>query len=236
MAGARSLATSNGVRARRAVVGEPTSLRPVRSHKGLFMEAIRVIGRSGHSSDPSLGASALEGMHVVIAALLAYRAELAERHHDPAFAVPTPTLNLGRIRGGDSANRICAECELLIDTRLLPGMRLADVRDGMRERVRAALVGSGLDVQFEPRFAGIEALSTDAGAELVRATEELTGAAAGTVAYGTEGPFYAEMGMEVVVLGPGNIAVAHQPDEHLPLAAIDPTVKLLRQLIARYCA
>src|SRR5688572_27939315 len=56
MAGARALARGGPLSARSAIVGEPTSLRPVRSHKGLFMEAIRVIGRSGHSSDPALGA------------------------------------------------------------------------------------------------------------------------------------------------------------------------------------
>jgi acetylornithine deacetylase len=235
MAGARALAQGAAIGARRAIVGEPTSLRPIRGHKGLFMEAIRVTGRSGHSSDPSLGRSALEGMHRVIGALLEARAELAVRYRDDAFAVPHPTLNLGRIRGGDSANRICGECELLIDARFLPAMRLDDVRESLRARARAALVGTGLEIAFEPRFDGIEGLATEAAADLVRVTEELTGAPAGVVAFGTEAPLYRAMGMEVVVLGPGSIDVAHQPDEYLPLSAIDPAIALLQRLVAHYC-
>ena len=70
MAGARTLVAAGRPKARFAVIGEPTGLKPVRMHKGILMEAIRVEGRSGHSSNPSLGANALEGMHEIIAALL----------------------------------------------------------------------------------------------------------------------------------------------------------------------
>ncbi len=48
---------------RHAVIGEPTGLKPIRMHKGIAMEAIRLTGRSGHSSNPDLGVSALEGMY-----------------------------------------------------------------------------------------------------------------------------------------------------------------------------
>jgi acetylornithine deacetylase len=55
------------------VIGEPTGMKPIRLHKGILMEAIRVRGASGHSSDPSLGNNALEGMHQVLGELLAWR-------------------------------------------------------------------------------------------------------------------------------------------------------------------
>ena len=79
-------------------------------------------GRSGHASDPALGNNALDGMHEFMSALYAYRDALQQRHRDPAFAIPTPTMNLGHIHGGDSSNRICGRCELLIDIRYLPAM------------------------------------------------------------------------------------------------------------------
>ena len=115
-------------KARYAVIGEPTLLKPVHMHKGILMEAVKVIGRSGHSSDPSLGKNALEGMHKAIAGLLAYRGEMQHRHHDHHFKVPTPTLNLGHIKGGDNPNRICPECELHFDIRILPGMTVEGAR------------------------------------------------------------------------------------------------------------
>ena len=77
--------------------------------------SIRLTGRSGHSSDPALGNSALEGMHLAIAELLAWRKELQQRYRNPLFAVQEPTVNLGHIHGGDNPNRICAHCELHFD-------------------------------------------------------------------------------------------------------------------------
>ena len=70
MSGARALVAAQQPRARHAIIGEPTGLHPVRMHKGILMEAIRLHGHSGHSSDPSLGNSALEAMHTVIDSIL----------------------------------------------------------------------------------------------------------------------------------------------------------------------
>ena len=65
MAGARALAAAGGLERRGyAIIGEPTEFRPVRLHKGILMERIRVEGRSGHSGDPELRASVpSKGMH-----------------------------------------------------------------------------------------------------------------------------------------------------------------------------
>jgi acetylornithine deacetylase len=199
------------------------------------MEAIRLEGRSGHSSNPALGASALEGMHRVIGELLRWRAELQARQRNPLFEVEVPTLNLGHIHGGDNPNRICANCELHIDIRPLPGMSLVDLRGELHARLTRLLADSELKLEFLPLFEGIEALETPPTAAIVRAAEELTGAPAGVAAFGTEGPYLSALGMETVILGPGDVECAHQPNEFLPLAAIQPTLDLLRGLIGRFC-
>ncbi|HRD65139.1 MAG TPA: acetylornithine deacetylase [Candidatus Competibacter sp.] len=235
MSGARALAAANRPLGRHAVIGEPTGLKPIRMHKGILMEAIRLEGRSGHSSNPALGASALEGMHQVIGELLRWRAELQARYRNPLFEVDVPTLNLGRIHGGDNPNRICADCELHIDVRPLPGMALAELRDALHQRLERLLSGGGLKLSFEPLFPGIEALETPATAAIVRAAEDLTGVPAGVVGFGTEGPYLNALGMETVIIGPGSVDCAHQPDEFLPLATLQPTLDLLRGLIGRFC-
>ena len=56
-------------------------------HKGVMMETLTVRGRAGHSSDPSLGANAIDGMHAVLGEVLAFRAELKARHRHPGFKV-----------------------------------------------------------------------------------------------------------------------------------------------------
>ena len=120
MWGAQQLVSEGRRLGRHAIIGEPTGMRPVRKHKGVMMERVLLEGHSGHSSDPSLGRNAIEGMGRVIEALGRVRADFASRYHDASFSVPSPTLNLGKVFGGDSPNRICARCELYFDVRPLP--------------------------------------------------------------------------------------------------------------------
>jgi len=235
MAGAQTLVSVGRPQARYAVIGEPTGLRPVRLHKGVMMESIHLRGRSGHSSDPALGNSALEGMRLVLDELVRWRAELQARHVNPLFQVPVPTLNLGHIHGGDNPNRICADCELHIDLRPLPGMDLGELRHILQGRIEQAVAGTGLQLTCRALFEGTPAMETRATSDIVRATESLTGYSAIAVAFGTEGPYFNQMGIDTVVLGPGDIEQAHQPDEYLEEARIGPTLDLLRKLIDRFC-
>jgi len=235
MTGAKALVAAGRRLGRYAVIGEPTGLRPMRAHKGVMMEAIRIIGKSGHSSDPTLGVNAIEGLARVLDALLAWRLELQDRYRNTAFSVPVPTMNLGHVHGGDNPNRICGEAELHIDLRPLPGMDLTELRDALRRRVAAALEGGAWRFETRSLFSGLAALETSVDAEIVRAAESLTGCSAGSVGFGTEGPFFTSLGMEVVVMGPGDIDQAHQPDEYIRIDRFKPTVDLLGKLIDRFC-
>ena len=235
MNGARELAASGRLQAGHVVIGEPTGLRPVRMHKGMMMEAIRLVGRSGHSSDPSLGVNAMEGMHRVLADVLAWRDELQQRYRDDAFAVASPTLNLGRIFGGDNPNRICAHCELHYDLRPLPGMLPDSLRDEIGRRLTALTGGSGLELEMYTLMESVPPFESSPASAIVAAAEELTGTAAESAAYSTEAPFFKQCGMDAVVLGPGDIAQAHQPDEFIALNRVEPTVDLLDGLIRRFC-
>jgi len=234
MSGAKALVQLGRPKARYAIIGEPTNLQPVRMHKGILMEAIRLRGQSGHSSDPALGNSALEGMYQVLGALLQWRQELQANHQNPLFKVPFPTLNLGHIHGGDNPNRICAECELHIDLRPLPGMQLAELRQILRDRITKILENSQLEINIFPLFEGIEAMETAAEAELVKTAEHLTQHTAQSVAFGTEAPYLQALDIQTIVLGPGDIAQAHQPDEFIALDRLQITVDLLTQFIKRF--
>ncbi len=235
MDGARALVELGRPRGRYAIIGEPTDLKPVRGHKGIMMERVRVIGKAGHSSDPRLGNSALDGMTQIQVALLKLRAELAERYQNPGFEVPTPTLNLGRIHGGDSANRICGECELDIDVRLLPGMDAEFVRAELAQRCRAAIAGSGLGLTLSSVVQGTPPHELGLDSAVLRAAEELTGEGAGTVAFATEAPYLAQLGAQTIVLGPGGIGEAHKPDEFVREDRLAPTVSILQAMVGRLC-
>ncbi|MEJ2397736.1 MAG: M20/M25/M40 family metallo-hydrolase [Gammaproteobacteria bacterium] len=232
---AKALVELGRPKARYAVIGEPTGLIPVHLHKGIIMEAVRITGHSGHSSDPSLGNNAIEGMHKAIAEILRWREDLQQRYRDPHFAVPYPTLNLGHIHGGDNPNRICGECELHFDLRSLPGMVQDELRQELDQRLAACFADSGLQVSQLPLITGTEAMHTDSQADIVQQAETLTGYQAEAVAYCTEGPYLNQLGMQTIILGPGHIEQAHQPDEFLPMEQIRPTIDLITQMIQRYC-
>ncbi|MFV8818961.1 acetylornithine deacetylase [Haliea sp. E17] len=235
MCGARSLAAAGYPKARAAIIGEPTSLVPVRMHKGIMMLGASITGRAGHSSNPSLGNSALEGLHAVMGELLAYRGELGQRYPNPAFEVPTPTLNLGRVHGGDSPNRICGHSELHFDLRLTPAGSNAAVLAELQSRLRALGVQRDLAIEVRQLIEDVEPFEQPADSELVRLAEQLTGHSAEAVAFATEASFLQQLGMETIVLGPGSIDRAHQPDEFLPLEQIHPCVDLLALFIRHYC-
>lgn len=235
MSGARALVEAGKPKARAAVIGEPTGLKPIRMHKGMMMEAVRIEGQAGHSSDPSLGSNALEAMHGVLSELISLRTELQQKHKNANFRIDVPTLNFGCIHGGDNPNRICGRCELEFDLRPLPGMSLDGLRNTVSERLHFIEAKHKVSLTVRPLFPGIPAFEQAAQTELVTVAEKLTGHKSEAVAFGTEAPFLQSIGMETIVMGPGSIDQAHQPDEFLALNQIRPTLDLLHNLIKHYC-
>ncbi|WP_420599462.1 acetylornithine deacetylase [Neptuniibacter sp.] len=235
MNGARALAEAGRPKARYAVIGEPTGLKPIYMHKGMMMESVRVEGKAGHSSDPSLGANALDAMHSVLTELIAFRTDLQKKHQNKAFKIAEPTLNLGCIHGGDNPNRICSRCEVEYDLRPLPGMDLDNLREDVSKRLAPLADKFGVQISTQALFPGIPAFANDEQSDLVKKAEQLTGYQAESVAFGTEAPFLQRMGMDTIVMGPGFIDQAHQPDEYLAFDQIKPTVAILEKLIEQYC-
>ncbi|MBL4826832.1 MAG: acetylornithine deacetylase [Spongiibacteraceae bacterium] len=235
MAGARQLAAEGAPKARFAVIGEPTDLRPIRMHKGMMMESITVVGRAGHSSNPALGNNAMEAMHLVIADLLVFRQQLQQRYQNPLFDVNVPTLNLGCIHGGDNPNRICGQCELHFDLRVLPGMSNDDIHHEIQQRLQPLAKKLGINISLRALVKNIQPFEQEADSVLVKTAEQLTGHSAQSVAFATEGPFLQQLGMDTIVMGPGSIDQAHQPNEFMSLNQVQPAIDILKQLIAKFC-
>ena len=236
MAGAKALLASGRKLGRYAVIGEPTNLRPIHMHKGIITESIVIDGQSGHSSDPTLGASALEAMHEALSAILKWRKELQQQHQNPAFKIPYPTINLGVIKGGDNPNRICGHCEAQIDIRPLPGMQLSELKSELRRKLEQSVADNPrLSIQVTSLFEGLPAFQTPGGSELLKTLESLSSQSAEAVAFGTEAPYFGQMGMETVIMGPGSINQAHQANEYLEMSQIQPGITMLQSLIKRFC-
>ena len=234
MAGAQALLQQERRLGRYAVIGEPTSNRPARMHKGVMQERIYIEGKAGHSSDPALGNNALDAMNAAMNRLLAFRDEL-KLQENRLFSVPYPTLNLGCIHGGDNPNRICPQCELQFDLRPLPGMDMHALRREIADRLADIDQQFGVRLRYEPIHEGSPAMLTPQDSPLVQAIEQLSGMPAGAMPYGTEGPYFNQMGLDTVIWGPGHLAQAHQPDEYLDQQEMEIAINNLERLIRHYC-
>ena len=89
--------------AKLGVMGEPTSLRPIRAHKGLADFRITVRGRSGHASRPELGVNAIVKGASIIEAISAWSRGLSKTSDsDLGGTIATPTV----VKGGTKSNVI----------------------------------------------------------------------------------------------------------------------------------
>jgi len=232
--GAKRLAAAKALQIRNAIVGEPTSLQPMRAGKGYCLAEVIVRGREAHSAYPAFGASAISRAARLLTRFESLTERLKEETHAD-FDPPYTTFNVGVIRGGTAKNVIPGECRFTIEWRPVPGQDPHRVLEVLTQAIEAERRN---DSEFECH---VEAGRTDNGyetaadSELVSLMEQLTGKSAGTVAFGTEAPQMIELGADAVVLGPGDIRVAHRTGEFVPIDELNRCVEILGQAINQYC-
>ncbi len=221
----------NGLSADFAVIAEPTDLKPVIAHKGDLYYRIVVQGRAAHSSIPSAGVNAIDGMADVIIALRVLASDLGKKHHPLLGA---PTLSVGTIEGGIDTCIVPDSCQMTIDRRLLPNETLAEA-DAELQDVLDRLGGENpLLAATLTRFMTAMPMETPPGSAieraLRRAADEVLGYDPG--ASGMSGTTDANWlvnvaGIPTVLFGPGSFSQAHRADEFVE---VDQLVKAAQVL------
>ena len=234
MSGIRALNEEDIRDSKYAVIGEPTSLSPINLHKGMMMLRTDIHGESGHSSNPELGANALNASASIINELTDFGDQLKSNFTDDRFDVFYPTLNLGCIHGGNNPNRICDHVSISLDVRTLPGMDNEELLMELRARIDKTNIAPGLTTNLELIHNPIAPFENEKS-ELLGTLQDLTSNATRSVAFATEAPFLTDLGIETIVLGPGSIDQAHQPNEYIDLNQLEPTVAIIRALVEKYC-
>jgi acetylornithine deacetylase len=232
--GAKRLANVRALSSRYGIVGEPTSLQPMRAGKGYCLAEIIMRGREGHSAYPGLGASAIFRAARLVARIERIAEEL-KNDVRAAFEPPYTTLNVGLINGGTAKNIIAGECRFTLEWRPVPEQSPGYLLNLIRACVEDE---RSRDEDFDCSLNVIrldEGMETRADSRLVRMLEGACGREAGTIAFGTEAPQMIELGAEAVVLGPGNIRVAHRTDEFVPVEELHECVMILSRAIEHFC-
>jgi len=225
-----------GVCADYAIVGEPTSLRVGIAHKGACFLRITLVGRGAHGSRPNEGVNAVSYASRLIQTLEGeYKTELSERKHP---LLGTPTVSIGRISGGTQPNIVAERCFLDIDRRTLPG---EGDPVGEVEALVASTLGSVAGLSFRvqemeetavvphgPLGTQPEALLAQCAASVCQGLG-LSGKPVG-VTYWTDGGHLAASGLETVILGPGDIANAHGPNDQLPVSELETATQIYTRI------
>ncbi|HEX8173521.1 MAG TPA: acetylornithine deacetylase [Pyrinomonadaceae bacterium] len=232
--GAKQLEETGAIHARYAIVGEPTSLRPMRAGKGYCLAEVKVSGREGHSAYPATGASAIFRAGRLVTRLERIAEKLKEDGRE-AFEPPYTTLNVGLIQGGTAKNIIAGECRFTLEWRPVPGQSAERVLELLSEAVEEE---KRVDADFACEVRPLrldEGMETRADSRLVRFLEETSGNSAGTIAFGTEAPQMIALGAEAVVFGPGDIRVAHRTGEFVPVDELQRCAEILRRAVLHFC-
>lgn len=216
----------------RCLVGEPTSMRVVRGHKGHLSVHLVIHGVAAHSGFPDRGVNAIERAGSVVAALGALRVSLARERNDESRLfpdVPFPVLTVAQIRGGCAINVIPERCEIDVGVRLLPGMSSAVAVNRIREAIGSLLPPAEVECEVmndTPSFA--TAASSPLHVELSSLMGQVDECGVG---FGTDAGRLARLGLDCVVWGPGDISNAHRADEWMPVDEFSRAATVLRQLV-----
>ncbi|WP_158941765.1 acetylornithine deacetylase [Granulicella sp. S190] len=234
--GARYLLEHDVIRARYAIVGEPTSLIPARAGKGYCLASVKVTGRAAHSAFPEAGRSAIFAAGRLLREIESLAQELMQDRND-AFDPAWTTLNVGEIRGGTAKNVVPAECSFLLEWRPIPTQWPEVVLERLQmilDRFNAEQGADGITSQVEVlrMESGFETSSESA---VIRSVLRAADSQVQTIAFGTEAPWLARMGAEAVVMGPGSMLTAHSPRECVPIAELEECVTILRKAIVDLC-
>jgi acetylornithine deacetylase len=223
-----------------AIVGEPTTMRVVRAHKGKVARRLIVTGRTGHSAMPHRAANAVDAAVTIAHALRGLADAEIARGGDAAFDPPYTTIHVGSLHGGSAVNLVPERAVLEYEIRTMPGRDADEILariDGLvareRDRLRAHAPEADIVSEEISAYPGLDVGTDDAATRLMARLADDTQPGT-TVAFGTEAGLYAQAGIPTLVCGPGDMARGHKADEWIgldELAAADAMMARLADLV-----
>ena len=220
------------------IVGEPSTMRIVASHKSVNLYKARVTGVPAHSSAPHRGLSAnaiaIRLMHVLL--------QIAERiaaddMHNADFQPPFSTLTIGLMKGGTAANILAAEASFVFDLRCLPAHDPDELLEPFHAEIdwmRSAYPAATITVEPLAAVPPLARVADGASESFVRL---ISGDTSGVLAasFGAEAGQFQQADFATVICGPGSMDQGHQPDEFIEVAEIERCMQFMGKLFGAMC-
>jgi acetylornithine deacetylase len=208
------------------IVGEPTEMRVVVSHKGKKSVRCTVHGKEGHSAMNHRGVNAVEYAAEIVAFLRAMQRRIRrEGPFEPGFDPPYTTIHTGLIQGGVALNIVPKDCSFEFEIRNLPShdpeALMAEVRALALSLVPEMLAvdeAAGISFDETNTTVGLDSHGNEHVADMACALSG--GNDRIKVSFTTEAGLFHAAGIPSVVCGPGSIAQAHKPDEFITIEQV----------------
>jgi succinyl-diaminopimelate desuccinylase len=228
--GSFDLARNRAVRGARAVViAEPTSNYPIVGHRGALWLQAETTGVTVHGSMPHLGVNAIYKAARAIGKLERFSFDVT-----PHPLLGGPTLNVGTMKGGMNLNSVPDRAEFTIDIRTIPGQN----HKTLLSRVQAYL---GDEVTVKP-VVNVPGVWTETDEPWVREIFELMEPILREKVEARGAPYFTDAaalkpafdGAPTVILGPGDMTLAHQTDEYCAVDKIEEAANIYEAIARRW--
>ncbi|KNG92836.1 acetylornithine deacetylase [Pseudaestuariivita atlantica] len=218
---------------RLVIVGEPTSMRVAVGHKGKTALRVRFGGQAGHSALAPNFVNAIQVAARFILEMKDLQDRVAKGPADPDFEIPYSTIHVGKINGGRAVNIVADETTIDMEVRSVTPSAGAEILSDIRAIASSLAASEGADVSISETGA-YPGLGADQDQETLETAIELAAGRDTTkVAFGTEAGYFAAMGLNTCIIGPGDMATdGHQPDESLALSQLSQCGLMMDRILA----
>ena len=201
------------------------------AHKGKTVFRAHCCGEEGHSALAPQYVNAIHVASSLVESLKNVQFNLREQgHHDAGYDIPYTTVHVGKISGGTALNIVPNACVVDYEIRHLAQDNSQDIQQQILQGI-ASDYQNQIELEEVNQYPG---LSTSSTIEAVQFIQKLlpVDTSIGNISFGTEGGLFQNaLNCPVVVCGPGDIAVAHKPNEYVAIAQLNQCDIFLDKLL-----
>jgi len=212
------------------IITEPTDFQVVTAHRGLLWLQISTKGKAAHGSTPQLGINAINSMRLLLNELDNFKIRIK-----PHKLLGQCSMSINTITGGKTINVVPDQCSIGLDVRTLPKQNHKDI---IRDLQKIFAKIKRKNPQFKAEISvirSVKALETDNKCDFVRDFCSAVGVdETKAVGFTTDGPYFAVLGLPVVIFGPGKPHLCHRPNEYIEINDLEKAVEYYKKVILSF--
>ncbi|WKA59803.1 M20 family metallopeptidase [Planococcus shenhongbingii] len=222
------------------IVAEPTRNQIKIAHKGALWPQIITYGKTAHGSMPDMGTNAVIHMNEIIHKLLGEEFKMQFEEDD---LLGGATFSVNVISGGSNTNVVPDRCMVNIDIRTVPSQNHQQIIGQIEQIIQSANLRYP-DLKADIRILNDQpSLRNSREDPFVQVVQDAVKAKGGTTALGgmtgyTDGSQFSQASKKfpIIVLGPGDTKLAHQPDEYVEVDEYLSSIQLYKDIAKKFLA